>query len=299
MRWKKLGVILILMSFLIVGILLQPSRRIVRASTLTYQTDFSTGTWVNRTGGVDTGPTSSPFTINTNGHQFLLSYGSRSSENIVYFGNLGTTTASSYFRLDSNLLHEAAEAILAPFDPLGTDAFEMVLAMKSSLYFVSLTSMTLSWTGFGNTAFTGKVIYSLDQGISWQVFGDSFAFSKTTAPQSITRTFNVNDTYTSINLGYYVSVNSVTSSHYIQEPSISFSYNQMSDEDSAHAFKNEVILYTPCITDEDQLTLITPAKKTELIDKYGKLSSQAKSLLANLSIGGGFTALDRYLFLTK
>jgi hypothetical protein len=77
------------------------------------------------------------------------------------------------------------------------------------------------------------------------------------------------------------------------------SYTELTDENAAIALKNEVILYTPCATDEDGLTLLTLAKKNELITKYNELSSNAKTSFATLSIGGGYTAFNRYAFLIR
>jgi hypothetical protein len=85
----------------------------------------------------------------------------------------------------------------------------------------------------------------------------------------------------------------------MKNPVFTIDYHTLSDEDAASNFKDEVVLYTPCETDEDNLILLTSAKKQDLINKYNALSSTAKSNLASLSIGGGFTAFDRYLFLTK
>jgi hypothetical protein len=85
----------------------------------------------------------------------------------------------------------------------------------------------------------------------------------------------------------------------MKNPVMTIDYHTLSDEDAANNFKDEVVLYTPCETDEDNLILITPEKKQDLINKYNALSTSAKSNLASLSIEGGYIALDRYLFLTK
>lgn len=294
MRLKKIGVIFLVFSIIFIRISIEIRTNPVNA-TLTYETDFNQGTWVNRSGGNTTSTTGSPFTVSTNNVDFLLSYGTRDGSNNVYFGSLNNNNASSYFRLDSNHLIVEARTLLAPFNPLGSDPYEMVIAMKTIFYYVSITSMTLTWESIGAQAFTGKVIYSLDQGLTWQAFGDGFSLSSSTSPKSLTTW--VNSSYSGIQLGYYFSVSNLTSTFNVKNPVISIAYSQLSDEDAANALKEEVILYTPCVSDENGLTFITAAKKTEFMEKYGALNANAKSIFSGLSIGGGFTALDRYLFL--
>jgi hypothetical protein len=42
---------------------------------------------------------------------------------------------------------------------------------------------------------------------------------------------------------------------------------------------------------------LTETKKNEFIDRYTRLSNEAKTLLTSISMGEGFTALDRYQYL--
>jgi hypothetical protein len=191
----------------------------------------------------------------------------------------------------------SARTLLAPFNPLGTDPFEMVVASTTTFYHLTLTSMALTWESIAAQAFTAKVIYSLDQGVSWQAFGDSVTLSNATNPKSLNT--SITTEYTGIRLGYYFSVGTLSSTFHMKNPVMTIDYHTLSDEDAANNFKDEVVLYTPCETDEDNLILITPEKKQDLINKYNALSTSAKSNLASLSIEGGYIALDRYLFLTK
>jgi hypothetical protein len=105
--------------------------------------------------------------------------------------------------------------------------------------------------------------------------------------------------YTGIRLGYYVSVGTLSSTFHIKNPVITIDYEPLSDEDAAHALKDEVVLYTPCDTDEDNLVLLTESKKQDLINKYDALSTNAKSIFNSLTIGNGFTAGQRYLLLVR
>jgi hypothetical protein len=42
---------------------------------------------------------------------------------------------------------------------------------------------------------------------------------------------------------------------------------------------------------------LTSTKKDEFIDKYTRLSSNAKNLLSSIAMGDGFSAFDRYQYL--
>ena len=278
-------------------LVLGPQLNLVQALPVIYQTDFNSATWVNRSGTNTTSTTGSPFSIAMDGHTFLLSYGTRDGSNNAYFGSLNNGNAEYYFRLNNLHLIAQARTLLAPFDPLGTDPFEMVVASTTTFYHLSLTSMALTWESIAAQAFTAKVIYSLDQGLSWQALGDSVTLSNATNPKSLNTSITTD--YTGIRLGYYFSVGTLSLTFQMKNPVMTIDYNTLSDEDAANNFKDEVVLYTPCETDEDNLILITPEKKQDLINKYNALSTSAKSNLASLSIEGGYTALDRYLFLTK
>jgi hypothetical protein len=296
-RSKKVGIIFVLIAMLFIRLTVNFGMSPVGANLLTYQTDFRQGTWTNRTGGTTTSTTGSPFTVNSNSRDFLLSYGTRDGSNNAYFGSLNNNNANSYFRLNNDHLIAEARTLLAPFDPLGNDPHEMVVASKTSFYFVSLTSMTLAWESIAAQAFTAKAIYSVNEGVSWQVFGESLTLSST-SPTSWETNFDTS--YTGIQLGYYFSVSNLSSATFhVKNPVITIAYTSLSDEVAANAFKDEVVMYTPCVTDDQGLILLTTKKKTEFINKYNALNANAKSLFAGLSIGGGFTALDRYLLLVK
>jgi hypothetical protein len=80
---------------------------------------------------------------------------------------------------------------------------------------------------------------------------------------------------------------------------ISLNYRTLTDSESVTVLTNEVLLSTPCVSDEDALTLITDNKKNDLITKYNQLSTTAKTLFQNESIGDGYTAYERYSFLIQ
>lgn len=296
MRFKKFLTLFLIFSSLFGRLVLGPQLNLVQALLVTYQTDFNTATWVNRSGSNTTSTTGSPFSIAMGDHTFLLSYGTRDGSNNTYFGSINNGNASSYFRLDLN--GQPSRSILAPFEGLGDDEFEMVVAMNTSFYFINLDSMTLTWESIGAKEFTGKVIFSVNEGKTWQAYNTDFSLSRDTTPKSYNQ--NLNNVYNEIRLGYYFSVASLSTQVFqVKNPVISINYNQLNDADAANSLKEEVILYTPCVSDTDGLVLLTLAKKSELINKYNALSINAKSLFANISISGGYNALDRYLFLTK
>jgi hypothetical protein len=139
---------------------LGPQLNLVQALPVTYQTDFNTATWINRSDTNTTSTTGSPFSITMDGHTFLLSYGTRDGSNNAYFGSLNNGNAEFYFRLNNLHLIAQARTLLAPFDPLGNDPFEMVVASTTTFYHLSLTSMALTWESIAAQAFTAKVIYS-------------------------------------------------------------------------------------------------------------------------------------------
>jgi hypothetical protein len=298
---KKLGVIFLLMSLIFVRLIFSFNTNQVSA-TFSYQTDFNNGTWLNRTGGITTSTTASPFKVTTNGHEFLLSYGSKDGSNNVYLGAPNNNNANSYFKLNSSHLHDATiQNTLIPFRTIGSYDFEMVVAMNTSFYYVTLNDISLTWSINGTQTLNGALIYSIDEGVSWQKYTNEFEVASNISPKSLIQNFDQTITYSAVRLGYYFGVTEViaNTTHYLYNPTITINYNKFSDLDAATTLKDEVILYTPCITDEDNLLLLSSTKKNEFIRKYDSLSANAKSLFAGLSIGGGYTALDRYLLLTR
>ena len=284
----------VLISLIYTGLILGSQPNQVNAS-LTYQTDFSSGTWLNYLNASSPlSTTRSPFRVTTNGHTFIISYGSLDA-GVTYSGSKNNASPDSYFEF--NPFNSPSRSILDPFESLGSHTYQKVIAMATSFYFVEIEHISLSWTNSGNHDFAVKPIFSINEGVSWQ---DLSAISTVTFTTGIPDTIATSTAlvYNQIRLGYYFGTNTlVSSNYYISNPSVSITYQSYSDEDAANALKNEVILYTPCVTDEDDLILLSASKKTELTNKYNALSNVAKSIFSSLSLDDGFTALDRYLFL--
>jgi hypothetical protein len=285
-----------LLSVIYTGLMVGSQPNQVNAS-LTYQTDFSSGNWLNNLN--NTSPlstTRSPFKVTTNGHTFIISYGSLDA-GVAYSGSKNNASPDAYFEF--NPFNSPSRIILDPFESLGNHTYQKVIAMATSFYYVEIEQISLSWTNSGNHDFEVKPIYSINEGVSWQDISTISTVTFTTGiPDSISTTTSL--AYNQIRLGYYFGTNTlVSSNYYIGNPTVSVTYQGFTDSDAANALNNEVSQYTPCTSDDRGLILLTSAKRTELINKYNALSNEAKTIFASLPVDVyyTYTALDRYLFL--
>ncbi len=84
---------------------------------------------------------------------------------------------------------------------------------------------------------------------------------------------------------------------YIQNPELTITYTLLTDSEQASQFASEIEDYSPCATVANNMIQLTSTKKDEFIDKYTRLSSNAKNLLNSIAMGDGFSAFDRYQYL--
>jgi len=259
---KNLTIVLLVFSFF--GMLVSSTRVETLASALTLQTNFLTnGTWFNASGSQVVGNTitGSPYRILTNGSNYLLSVGSNDTgSSRVLFGATNLTGANDYFDFD--------HANLAAFRSISRNhSFEGVITQLDHFYYTKVTSIQLHWgNGSTNDSYIGNLIYSLDQTIT---------------PGSSAGSFTFNDTIQSsyLNVGLLLTNNVNINTIYIQNPELTITYTLLTDSEQANQFASEIEDYSPCATVANTMIQLTSTKKDEFIDKYNRLSSNAKNLL--------------------
>jgi hypothetical protein len=268
---------------------------VFQAEALTLTADFATGTWINKNsqanqfGDVE----NSPYRVTTNDIEYIISTGFyESGTSSAIFGAKSALAVSNHYNLSK-------DSSLAAVNALTNETFEASIFMNEDLWNVDIDSMTISWTEKSNDIYTFfYFIYSLDGGLSWQVDEDT---KKTNFNDgALTAIFDVNAIQGNrVRVGFLTTKSSNTLGLYLTNPTISLNYRTLTDSESVTVLTNEVLLYTPCVSDEDALTLITDNKKNDLITKYNQLSTTAKTLFQNESIGDGYTAYERYSFLIQ
>jgi hypothetical protein len=288
---KKLTLVLLVFSFF--GILLSSTRVKTLASALTLQTNFLTSaTWFNASNQEVVGNTitGSPYRILTNGSNYLLSVGSNDTgSSRVLFGATSKSLADDYADFD--------HPNLAAFRSISRGhSFEGVITLIDPMYYTKVTSIQLQW-GDGSTpdGYESNMIYSLDKGTTWNILGSN----KTITPGSSAGSFTFNDTIQSsyLNVGLLLTNNLNTNTIYIQNPELAITYSPLTDSEQANQFASEIQKYSPCATEENNMIQLTNTKQDEFMDKYNRLSTNAKNLLSTITMGTGFTAADRYQYL--
>jgi hypothetical protein len=141
------------------------------------------------------------------------------------------------------------------------------------------------------------LIYSFDKGNSWNIVGSNQIIT----PGSSTGSFTFNETIQSsyLNVGVLLTNNSNSNSIYIQNPELAITYSLLSNSEQANQFASEIEDYSPCATLENGMIQLTNSKKLELIDKYNRLTGNAKNLLNSIVMGEGFSAAERYQYLVS
>ncbi len=282
-----------LLLFTLFAILVSSTRVETLATALTIQTNFlSSSRWFNASGTEVVGNTitGSPYRILTNSNNYLLSVGSNDTgSSRVLFGATSKTLADEYADFD--------HPNLSPFISLSRNhSFEGVIAQLDHLSYSRVTSVQLSW-GSGSTAdsYVSNLIYSLDQATTWQTLGSN----QTITPGSSAGSFTFNEPIQSsyLNVGIFLTNNVNLNTIYIQNPELTITYTLLTDSEQANQFASEIEDYSPCATVVNNMIQITSTKKDDFIDKYTKLSSNAKNLLNGIAMGDGFNALDRYQYL--
>jgi len=266
---------------------------VFQAEALTLTADFATGTWINKNGQANqfTDVANSPYQVNTNDIEYIISTGFYDAgTNQAVFGALNNVSVSTHYNLGK-------ASLLAAVNTLTDEALEASIFMNQDLVNVAIESMTISWTDKSNDIYSFfYFIYSLDGGLTWQVDDNS---KKTNFNDgALTAVFNVNAIQGNrMRVGFLTTKSTNTLGLYLTNPTISLNYRTLTDSESMTMLKNEVLLYTPCESDEDGLILMTNDKKFDFITKYNQLSSSTKTLFQNESIGNGYTAFERYEWL--
>jgi hypothetical protein len=293
MSKKYLNIILILSTFL--AMIVSSSRLLVNATTQTIQTTFLTSaTWFDASGTEVVGNTTtgSPYTILTQAKRYVFSVGSNDTgSNRVLFGATSKGVADTY----ANFNH----ASLASFRSLSSNhSFEGVIAQKETEYYLEVTKLTLQW-GSGSTpdGYNAKMIYSLDEGLSWLTLGSTITLTPGSSSGSYTFNQVVQGSY--LRVGLLLTNNVNTNAIYIQNPEMAIEYRQLTDQEQAEQFASEIEPYSPCASTENEMVQLTIAKQTEFMDKYQLLSTNAKTALSTIAMGEGFTAMDRYQYLSN
>ena len=293
----KKGLLLSLSSLMVLVVVLTQfdDTSVFQAEALTLTADFATGTWINKNSQANQfgDVANSPYRVTTNDIEYIISTGFyESGTSSAIFGAKTALTVSNHYNLSK-------DSSLASVNALTNETFEASIFMNEDLWNVDIDSMTISWTEKSSDIYTFfYFIYSLDGGLSWQVDEDT---KKTNFNDgALTAIFDVNAIQGNrVRVGFLTTKSSNTLGLYLTNPTISLNYRTLTDSESVTVLTNEVLLYTPCVSDEDALTLITDNKKIDLITKYNQLSTTAKTLFQNESIGGGYTAYERYSFLIQ
>jgi hypothetical protein len=293
----KKGLLLSLSSLMVLVVVLTQfdDTSVFQAEALTLTADFATGTWINKNSQANQfgDVANSPYRVTTNDIEYIVSTGFfESGTSSAIFGAKTALTVSNHYNLSK-------DSSLAEVNALTNETFEASIFMNEDLWNVEIDLMTVSWTEKSNDIYTFfYFIYSLDGGLSWQVDEDT---KKTNFNDgALTATFDVNAIQGNrVRVGFLTTKSSNTLGLYLTNPTITLNYRTLSDSESVTVLTNEVLLYTPCVSDEDALILITDNKKIDLITKYNQLSNTAKTLFQNESIGDGYTAYERYSFLIQ
>ena len=288
---KNLTLVLLVFSFF--GILISSTRVETLASALTLQTNFlSSATWFDASDEEVVGDTitGSPYTILTNGYKYLFSVGSNDiNSSRVLFGAQTKLLSNDYADFD--------HPNLAAFGSISRGhSFEGVITLFDSLHYAKVTSIQLLW-GNGSTpdGYVSNMIYSIDKGTTWNILGSN----QTITPGSSAGSFTFNETIQSsyLNVGLLLTNNLNTNAIYIQNPELTITYSLLTDSEQANQFASEIQNYSPCATEENNMIQLTNTKQDEFMDKYNRLSTNAKNLLSTIAMGTGFTAADRYQYL--
>jgi hypothetical protein len=153
-----------------------------------------------------------------------------------------------------------------------------VISLTDTLYYTKVLSIQLQWgSGSTNDSYIGNLIYSMDKGNTWNKVGSN----QTITPGSSAGSFTLNETIQSsyLNVGLLLTNNVNINAIYIQNPELTITYTLLTDSEQANQFASEIEDYSPCATVANTMIQLTSTKKDEFIDKYNRLSSNAKNLL--------------------
>jgi hypothetical protein len=312
MQFKK-----ILSSFLILFslffILISTSRVDTFATSLTIASDFIDpyAVWINKLDqetniGTDpklnTNYNLAPYRVTTQNinnfldYDYILStgrYDTGTTPNRYIFGT-NALNLTSYYNLTHNDL-------LDPFESLTSTTLSLVLVLNQNLYYSKIDSMLYNYNGGSN----GDVhnitpIYSIDSGVTWTKNVQTIMFTTDSFAGSANfGTLGFQSSYLRVGFLFENVENNNASDIYMYTPKMTLTVDSMTDNEQATQFASEIEDYSPCATPENEMIQLTLAKQNEFIDKYTRLSSNAKTLLASIPMGDGFTALERYNYLAN
>jgi hypothetical protein len=269
----------------------------------TIQTSFlsETSTWTNKNNeSTNNSIILSPYRITSvnpgtsDAYTYVMSvgaYDSGASPNRVIFGALASTMTSSY-----NLNHPS----LSAYKALTTVTYSSVLALETPLKNVRITELALSWTsGTRDDQHDVNFIYSTNLGNSWQRLGTKETITTGSNSGSLSIVESIQGSYMQVGLLLENTVNFNNDAINMINPTMTITYQPLSDQESSDQLTSEVILYSPCGNEDNQYFMISEEKKQEFIDKYNRLSSSGQSIFQSTIIEGGVTAYQRYIYLIQ
>jgi hypothetical protein len=197
-----------------------------------------------------------------------------------------------------NLTHHP---LLTPFQSLSSSTYELVIVMMNDVYFQQWDSLTFSYgTGTRDDVHLVTPIYSFDQGVTWTQLDTSTSF--TTGSSSGTFSFSgLQQAGMTLRVGllFENTFNYGGNDINFSNPSLSLSFDSLSDEEQATLFASEIEPYSPCADELNGMTQLTEEKQTELLNLYTQLSAGGKAYLHTIPMGDGFSAYERYVYLMQ
>jgi len=232
---------------------------------------------------------------NERNYQYLIStgrYDTGTSPHRFIFGT-NATNLNSYYNLNYN-------SLLNPFQSLPTTTYASVLVLHENLIYSKVDLLEYTYEGGSNSdEYLITPILSMNNGLTWSKSNQNQAFTSGAATVTLSFTLlGFQAIYLRVGFLFEVTKNGGLSSDVIMyNPKISITSATMTDQEQADQFASEIEDYSPCATESNKMIQITTFKRDEFIDKYNRLSSNAKTLLNSIPMGVGFTAFDRYQYL--
>jgi len=289
-------------------ILLTTSSVDVLATSVTIQTNFldASAVWVNKLNQItdastnpknNTSVVNSPYrvtmTSNDVDYTFIMSVGAYvpGTPDRVIFGAF-TATLTGYY----NLAHSSS---LDSFEPLTSATYAAVIALHEDLCYAKVTSITFSYAnGTRDDVHHLTVIYSYNQGVTWNKESNDQSLATGSSSGSITfSALTIQHSDVRVGLLFENTFNYANNDINMSNPQVSITTSPMTATEQANQFASEIENYTLCATVGNGMIQLTSPKQQAFIDKYQRLTPEAKSLLNSIPMGAGFTAMDRYLFL--
>lgn len=258
---------------------------IVSAEPKTFTTNLGNGTWHDYQGNLSNGRNYevAPFTIIDREHSFLFSSGYLHEGITPRLGSHNATAANYH-----NFNHPA----LAQFRHLSSWK-STVFVINKSLINTRVTNITFSMTNTVNGHQYIDLIYSLNDGLTWQHYQDMTGYTYT---DGLTISFDCSMVGNRLLFGVLTRYNAITY-RYLVDPVLTFTYEALTVEQEAHTFANLIGTYTPCESDTDGLTLVDSFVANNLLEQYQTMSLPARIIFDEMVISQDVTYLDRLIFI--